>query len=175
MQGAKSPRPIGKKKALDDHRKRLQLEYWNKKRDMRMVQTIQAMTRHTKATEKATETLKFSAYQNAISARVGHYLMLGQNRRALDLLDRTENSIDRFLEQVEPVAQVAEEVNENKEDNQQEDEEQQEHQDLELYYGLVRDGDTAEGKDEEEELGSDDEGNQNKKQKAKTTLRTASI
>jgi hypothetical protein len=41
--------------------------------------------------------------------------------------------------------------------------------------GFMRDGDTAEGKDGEEELGSDDEGNQDKKKKAKTTLRTASI
>jgi hypothetical protein len=47
MQGAKTPRPIGKKKALDDRRQRLRLEYWNKRRDMRMLQTIQAMTRHT--------------------------------------------------------------------------------------------------------------------------------
>ena len=47
-----------------------------------------------RATYHATEVLKFAATQNAINARVGHLILLGQKRKAMDLLNRTEDMVE---------------------------------------------------------------------------------
>ena len=47
-----------------------------------------------RATYHATEVLKFAATQNAINARVGHLILLGQKRQAMDLLNQTQDMIE---------------------------------------------------------------------------------
>jgi hypothetical protein len=87
MQGAHLVRPKGNKAAKMQRQVAQRREHWNKKRH-------DQMKKLTKATEQATKMLKFSTIQNAIAARVGHYIMLGQNQTALALLRQSEGTLD---------------------------------------------------------------------------------
>jgi No apical meristem-associated C-terminal domain len=86
MQGITKERPMGTKNAKELIRQAERREFWNKKRDKRM----RALT---KATNRASKVLEFSAFQQAINARVGHYILLGQNKKALELMRETADGV----------------------------------------------------------------------------------
>jgi hypothetical protein len=45
------------------------------------------------STKRSADILQFASWQNAISARVGHYILLGEEDKARDLLAKTEDQI----------------------------------------------------------------------------------
>jgi hypothetical protein len=116
-------------------------------RDAYNAKKIQAMKELTRQTKRSADILKFSAHQNAISARVGHFIMLGQNSRALQLLNDTD---DMVILPDEPEEKNSEE--ENSEDEEKEDNEDEEKEDV----GKTN-APAGENNDEDEDEGTEED------------------
>jgi hypothetical protein len=87
MQGANLVRPKGSKAAKMQRKIFARREFWNRKK-------YEQMKKLTKATNDSTKMLRYSTFQNSISARIGHYIMLGQNETALRLLRESEGTLE---------------------------------------------------------------------------------
>ena len=85
-------------------------EFWNEKKDKQAHEM-------TWATYHAAEVLKFAATQNSINARVGHLILLGQKRQAMNLLQQTQDMIE-----VPQDALVAGNSDNNSDDDEDDDE-----------------------------------------------------
>jgi hypothetical protein len=86
MQGTRLQRPTGNKAAKIIATQEKEKRHWNQQRDMRMAELA-------KINKEAVNVLIYSAHQSAISARVGHFVMLGQHQKAFDLLKETEHLV----------------------------------------------------------------------------------
>jgi No apical meristem-associated C-terminal domain len=97
MQARSWERPKGTKAARTLADQTRQMNYWNARKIKVSKQLnknrIAAMDRLTASTRRLSDVLQFSSWQNAISARVGHFIMLGEEDKARDLLAKTEDQI----------------------------------------------------------------------------------
>ena len=98
VQAVDFARPGGAKKAKMFLKSSRRKEYWHQQKDRCMVEL-------TRATLQTADVLRFAATQNAISARVGHYIMLGQRKKAYDLLESTNDLLDINTLQDAPLEQ----------------------------------------------------------------------
>ena len=118
VQAISFARPGGSKssKAYIDQARRK--EYWNQKKHKEMV-------RLTHATNRSANILQFAATQNAISARVGHLILLGDKEKARQLLQETEDMVVVPDDGLIPVPAATASVGDNDEDDYDEEDEEE--------------------------------------------------
>jgi No apical meristem-associated C-terminal domain len=142
LQGSKKQRPPGSKIMKVTLKQAERREYWNKKRDKRMEELAAA-------TNRAAAVMEFSAIQMSVNARVSHYILLGQNRKALALMKKTESTLQI------PQAMVTDNVG-NEEDDDEEGEEDKSVHDVHIEDSRVL-RQTNNGDDDSDD--GDDDGN----------------
>jgi No apical meristem-associated C-terminal domain len=104
MQARSWERPKGTKaaKILADQTR--QRNYWNsmkiKVSKKLNKDRVEAMNKLTASTKRSADILQFSSWQNAISARVGHLILLGEEDMARALLAKTEARITNLPQDI---------------------------------------------------------------------------